>query len=354
MTVYTNTKIFHFKDKLDSLPKEVAGILPPLHLRIKPTNVCNHRCRYCAYLADNLQLGKDMVVRDQIPWEKMEEIIEDLAAMGVQAVTFSGGGEPFCYPYFTRAIKKLAKTPIKFAALTNGSLLTGEIAELFAEHATWLRVSMDGWDDESYKTYRNVPTGEHAKVMNNIAAFSKLGGKCKLGVSLVVDTKNAFHVYETIKKVRSVGANSIKVSACIVDNDGTKNNAYHWPRFDIVRDQIKEAKRCLADSTFEIYDAYHKLPESFHKSYTWCPYCQILPIIGADLNVYSCQDKAYNQKGLLGSIKQQSFKDFWCDGKHKFLHINPSLDCDHHCVAHTKNELILDYLDVGNDYREFV
>ena len=153
----------HFKDKIESLPKEVNDIKAPIHVRIKPTNVCNHNCWYCAYRAKDLQLGEDMNVRDFIPKEKMFEIIEDLSDMGVKAVTFSGGGEPFCYPYFLETVKKLSEANIKFAALTNGSKLTGEIADLFAHNASWLRVSMDACNDENYSKQRGVIKGEFSK-----------------------------------------------------------------------------------------------------------------------------------------------------------------------------------------------
>ena len=93
--LYTKTKVFHFKDKIDSLPKTTDEILPPIHIRIKPTNVCGHNCWYCAYKADNLQLGKDMVGGDYILKEKMMEIIDDIVEMEVKAVTFSGGETRF-------------------------------------------------------------------------------------------------------------------------------------------------------------------------------------------------------------------------------------------------------------------
>ncbi len=70
-------KIFHFKDKVDSLPEDIDSILSPVHIRIKPTNICGHNCCYCAYKADNLQLGKDMSKKDYIPKDKMIEIIEE-------------------------------------------------------------------------------------------------------------------------------------------------------------------------------------------------------------------------------------------------------------------------------------
>ena len=143
-SLYTKMKVLHFKEKIDSLPREVEKILPPIHVRMKPTNICNHRCRYCAYRADDLQLGRDMKTTDTIPEKKMFEILEDLEEMGVEAVTFSGGGEPFCYPHLKETVKRLSETKIRFAALTNGSKLEGEIAELFAHFGTWIRISIDG------------------------------------------------------------------------------------------------------------------------------------------------------------------------------------------------------------------
>lgn len=353
--LYTKMKIFHFKDKIDSLPESVDKIMAPIHIRIKPTNVCNHNCSYCAYRVSNLQLGKDMVARDYIPREKTMEIIDDIVEMGVKSVSFSGGGEPFCYPYLFDVVEKLSKIKVKFACLTNGSRLNGELAEIFAHYGTWLRISIDGWDDKSYSFYRGVKIGEFTKVMNNMANFKKLDGKCYLGVVIIVDKHNAAHIYKFIKKLKDVGVGSVKVSPCIVSNDGTENNNYHQPIFEKVKGQVKKAIENLTDDNFEISDAYHELKEKFKKEYTWCPYLQILPVIGADLNIYPCQDKAYNlEEGLIGSIKNQRFKDFWFLNKNKFFKINPSVHCNHHCVANAKNRLILDYLDVDKEHLEFV
>jgi 2-iminoacetate synthase ThiH len=68
--LYTRLKIFHFKEKLDSLPLNTGKIMPPVHIRMKPTNVCSHNCWYCAYKADDLQLGQDMQKKDVSPREK--------------------------------------------------------------------------------------------------------------------------------------------------------------------------------------------------------------------------------------------------------------------------------------------
>lgn len=353
--LYTKMKIFHFKEKIDSLPEFSEAVLAPIHIRIKPTNVCNHNCSYCAYRTGNLQLGKDMQPRDFIPRDKMLEIIDDIVEIGVRAVTFSGGGEPFCYPYLLEAVKKLAKSPVKFASLTNGSLLDGEIAELFAHYGLWLRISIDGWDDKSYSGYRGVKEGEFTKIMNNIRNFKRLGGRCFMGACIIVNRQNASHVYELTKRLKETGISSVKVAPCIVSNSGRENNEYHAPIFKQAKEQIAKAASELLDGDFEISDSYHSQLESFRKEYAWCPYLQILPVIGADLNIYPCQDKAYNlDEGLIGSIRNIRFKDFWFSGKDKFFKINPSRVCNHHCVADAKNRLILEYLNTDREHLDFV
>jgi MoaA/NifB/PqqE/SkfB family radical SAM enzyme len=353
--LYTKTKIFHFKDKIDSLPIEKKDILPPVHIRVKPTNVCAHNCCYCAYRAKNLQLGKDMNERDYIPRDKMLEIVDDIIEMKVKAVTFSGGGDPFYYPYLLETAKKLAESPVQFATLTNGAKLNEELAEIFADKATWIRISIDGWDDKSYSKYRGVKDGEFTKVIKNMESFKKLNGKCYLGVSIIVDRDNAVFVYGLIKKLKDIGVDSVKVSPCIVSNYGKENNNYHRQIYSQVKEQTHKAINDMADNFFEIFDSYHELDDKFQKTYSWCPFLQILPVIGADLNIYPCQDKAYNlDEGLIGSIKEQSFKDFWFSDKKKFLKINPSVHCNHHCVANAKNKLILDYLNVDNEHLGFV
>jgi MoaA/NifB/PqqE/SkfB family radical SAM enzyme len=353
--LYTRMKVFHYADKLDSLMHGVSNVLPPVHIRIKPTNICCHRCRYCAYRTENLQLGKDMNERDSIPRDKMLDIADDIIEMGVKAVTFSGGGEPFCYPHLLEVVQRLAASPVRFAALTNGVRVTGEIAEFFARHATWLRVSIDGWDGASYARYRGVSDREFDKVLANLRRFRQYNGRCYTGASIIVDRDNAGHVCELIGKLRDTGIHSVKIAPCIVSNDGPENNEYHAPIFDQVKDEVARAAEIFAGSEFEIFDSYHRQLDSFGKQYTWCPYLQILPVIGADQNVYSCHDKAYNlDSGLLGSVRDRRFKDFWLEGKDKFLAINPSRDCNHHCEADSKNRMLLEYLQADTEHLAFV
>ena len=149
--------------------------------------------------------------------------------------------------------------------------------------------------------------------------------------------------------MKSIGVDSIKLSGCVVANEGYKNNEYHKPFYDEAKKLSQKAKLELEDDTFEVFESYHLLEEKFDKDYNWCPYAQINPVIGADLNLYPCHDKAYNlDNGLLGSIKEKSFKELWFHDKNMFFKINPSCHCNNHCVVNDKNKMILDYLDIDH------
>lgn len=351
--VYSDLKFLRYTEQLDALNEK--RVVAPVHVRIKPYNHCNHDCWYCAYRVSNLELGKDIDYSDILPEEKMFEIVDDVIDMGVKAVTFSGGGEPLLYKPLPRVIEKLAKGGIKVASLTNGSNLKGKMAEAFAEYATWIRVSADAWDDASYSESRKIKDGSFTTLLNNIRRFVDMGTDCTLGLSFIISKDNYQHIYEACAKFKDAGVHHIKMSGAVVSNDGGENNVYHREISDRVNAEIKKA-HSLDDENFQIVNHYHELEERFAKDYTICPFLQFLTVIGADGGVYTCQDKAFTTSGLLGSIREKSFKEFWfSEENRKALYaVNPSKDCAHHCVAHGKNLSILDLLDLDPDHASFV
>jgi MoaA/NifB/PqqE/SkfB family radical SAM enzyme len=352
--LYSSAKVLRFADRIDALVEDRPAA--PVHVRIKPTNVCNHNCWFCAYRTGNVSLGEDMNLRDKIPAEKMREITADLIAMGVKAVTFSGGGEPLIYPGIADTVAELAGAGIRIGALTNASRLKGKAAQAFADHGTWLRVSIDGWDGESYAKYRGVKDDAFEQVIENLAAFAALKSDCVLGASIIVDKDNAAHIHTLATRLKQAGVSHVKISPCIISNSGVENNAYHAPFYDTVRREVNRTARDLNSDTFAVVDHYHQLEECFDKDYDSCPFARFLTVIGADLKVYTCQDKAYTETGILGSIADRSFRDFWFSDENRkaLAAINPREHCAHHCVAESKNRLLHDILSLDRDHAPFV
>lgn len=354
--LYSDLKIFNFDSKLkDFLNGKLSS---PIHIRLKPTNKCNHRCSYCCFRNKKLFLSQLFNEKDEIPREKMKEIVRDLGRMEVKAVTFSGGGEPLCYPYITETVTGLIKRGIKVGVLTNGSLLQGEIAKVLGTHATWVRISMDSATAQTYAKIRGISVNEFDKVCGNISNFARIKDKnCELGVNFIVGRDNYRDVYAFLGLAKKLSVNHVKVCECVISTKNEENNRYHSAIFDIVSGQVKAGVSDFADSKFAIVDkfsSYHS--GNYEKKYELCPFIRFLTVIAADMNVYACQDKAYTKNGRLGSIRNRSFEQFWFSAatKNKLTRLVPKYECRHHCTQDSKNKLLLDYINLRKMHLEFV
>jgi len=350
---YSALKFLRFTKQLESIVNGES--VTPIHIRIKPTNHCNHNCWYCCYRTNNLSLGEQMREADSIPEEKMLALAHEFVEIGVKAVTFSGGGEPLLYKPLPEVINVLAAGGIRVAALTNGSNLKGRVADAFAQHATWVRISMDAWDDASYQRSRGAKPHDFLHLIENISAFTARDTKCVLGVSFIVGHDNHQHINDVCRLLKDCGVNHVKVSGAVVSNDAVGNNAYHSAIKSEVAHQIEEAQS-LSDATFTILNHYHDLEDRFEKHYHTCAFLRFLTVIGADQCVYTCQDKAYTDSGRMGSIAERTFKEFWFseENKHFLQFFDPSKQCAHHCVSHPKNLAIHEYLSLDQEHSFFV
>lgn len=351
--VYSHQKIAFHKEKLKSLAE--GRITSPPYVRVKPTNRCNHRCFYCSYDPDfGYLLSEKKYILDEIPREKMMEILDDFKEMGVKAITYSGGGEPLVYPYIEECLQKNIDDGIDISIITNGQSLSGKKAELLAK-AKWVRISADSCTPEIFVATRRIPERFFYELENNLRNFAKIKNPdCEFGINFVVNEKNAQYVLESTKYFKSLGLNHIRFSPVFIPK-GHKDcpegsNKYHAPFRESVLAQIKKAKE-LEDENFTVYDFYETDFDSSlicQRKYHKCFMMQVTPVIAANSSVYFCHDKAYSDSGLLGSIKNRSFKDLWFspEAKRIFDTFDPMKGCQHHCTADGRNlaiqEMILD------------
>ncbi len=352
-TPYSNLKIFAHAQALNDINE--GKRIAPIYIRIKPTNYCNHKCYYCSYADSELGLRDSVNRQDQIPWDKMQEIISDIASMGVRAVTFSGGGEPLVYPYIVETMQKILDAGIDLSIITNGQLLKEERAEVLAS-AKWVRISFDAADAETYAKVRQLPLEAFNEVCDNIYQFSKIKqSNCELGVNFVINHENAHQTYEMAKMIKDLGVNHIKYTARV-----TKDLfEYHQPFKENVIEQIHRAKEDLEAEGFRVINKYEGDFDSalvFHRCYDKCFVNRIFTVIAADSKVYFCHDKAYVKEGMVGDLKNQSFKDLWFskDVIRRYQEFAPQKECNHHCVYDDRNELLNTFYSLDRNHINFI
>jgi MoaA/NifB/PqqE/SkfB family radical SAM enzyme len=356
---YSDFKIFHYPEKLNSF---VAGeVKAPLYVRVKPINLCNHGCFFCVYSTgfrvkdggdeEHIQSGmhQDMKEDDIIPTPKMFQILEDFWKMGVKAVTYSGGGEPLMHPDIVEIMQATLDYGIGLSIITNGQNLAKERASVLRS-AKWVRVSMDYTNGEEMKRFRNVSEKSFDSVIRNIKQFAKIkNADCDLAVNYIVHRNNYKNLGGLTQLLKDSGVENVRFSPMYVPDF----YEYHKPIAEEVNEQLKNIQS-ICDDRFTVNSTYNITPGSSHshtRSYNKCFIMQTVPVVGADLKVYACHNKAYDNTGCIGSIKDQSFKELWfSDATKEYMgSFNAKTTCMHECSNDRKNILINEVVNASTD-----
>ena len=350
-TPYSQLKIFYHQDLMQNLLN--GERCNPAYIRIKPTNRCNHNCNYCHYKNAYLDLD-DYSPMDEIPCEKMMEIVDDMAQMKVKAVTFSGGGEPL-YPHIEETMQRILDAGIDLSIITNGSLLNGKKAEILAK-AKWVRISIESINDEAYCRIRGIKAGSFDSLCENIRKFAQIKEKtCELGVNVVVSNENYTEVYKMAELMKSLGVNHVKFSPLITNDTWD----YHSTFKDLVTKELNRAQDELTDEQFKIINLYTGDFDDaviFERQYSRCPIKEFVCVIAANSKVYYCHDKAYLNDGLVCDISQKSFKESWESEEvtKNFKEFDAKKCCKQHCVYDSRNVLINSFLDMDKNHINFI
>lgn len=351
-TPYSELKIFHHTDCIKGFLE--GQRVSPIYIRIKPTNVCNQRCYYCAYADDSLFDGRIVDHRESIPWEIMKNTLYEMKEMGVKAVTFSGGGEPLCYHSIIDALHTVYDLGIDYSMITNGQALMGVVADSLKK-AKWIRISFDSARKETYEEIRGANT--YNQILSNIENFAQTKDKaCTLGINCVITHKNANEIFEICKLVKNLGVDNIKLSPILV-REGEK--AYHNIIKETVMNQIAEAKSELEDNKFRIIDKYSNdiaLDDLYEKEYCHCYVQNFFAVIAADSKVYRCHQRAYTKAGEIGDLQKRSFKEIWYSQEtiDQVNSFNPKEECKFRCAFDERNRLLNDFVNIDKNHVNFI
>lgn len=115
------------------------GFRPPFIMILSPTLHCNLRCKGC------YTLGYGM--KPELSLEEVDRLLNECEELGIYFVTILGG-EPLVYPHLFTMLER--HPSIFFQVYTNGTLMTREKAERFAELGNvTVVISIEGGERET-------------------------------------------------------------------------------------------------------------------------------------------------------------------------------------------------------------
>ncbi|MGB6068037.1 MAG: SynChlorMet cassette radical SAM/SPASM protein ScmE [Desulfomonilaceae bacterium] len=124
-------------------------IRTPRSVDIEITGRCNLRCKYCSHFTS----GSD--VREDLPAGEWLEFFEELRDCSVMEVCLQGG-EAFIREDFAEILNGIVQNRMRFSILTNGTLITREIAAFLAStrRCNFIQVSIDGSMPITHDSFR--------------------------------------------------------------------------------------------------------------------------------------------------------------------------------------------------------
>ena len=145
----------------------------PITADIFLNSACNNKCPYCTYARYKQRSSSYMTFED------FTRNITILLANGVKGVILTGGGEPTISPDFDKITKWLETYSIPYGINTNFNVFK-------AIKPNYLKISLDGYDRESYQKARGVD--KYDTVISNIKEYLIYKHSSKLNTAVGIQT----------------------------------------------------------------------------------------------------------------------------------------------------------------------
>jgi MoaA/NifB/PqqE/SkfB family radical SAM enzyme len=211
----------HKDGELGAGDLELAGVIQgrkafvgPEQVVIDLTNRCNNNCIGCWTRSPLLrELEPTATWKSQeIPYDNVIHLLNDLHDLKTRRVRFTGGGEPLMHPRLDDILRACKQRQLITCITSNGSLLNAERAELYAElPIDELAVSLWAGTPETFsRTHPNKTGRTFEKVERHLTSLcrkKKLRPRVTLAnVLLAMNYVEAEQMYDF---ARRVGADSV-------------------------------------------------------------------------------------------------------------------------------------------------
>lgn len=133
----------------------------PYHVEIHPADRCNIDCFFCSTAA--------IRGTDELPQQRIEELIGELKQAGTRAIRLAGGGEPLFHRRIKHVLRAIAASGIPIENITtNAVILDDETARILTTCCDQITVSLNTFGAESYASMMQTPAKNYERVLKNV------------------------------------------------------------------------------------------------------------------------------------------------------------------------------------------
>jgi GTP 3',8-cyclase len=203
------------------------------YLRLSITDRCNLRCLYCRPQAEWTFLPHSEI----LSFEEMAELVDVAMLAGVEKIRLTGG-EPFARKDFIPFVGRLhAKYPdLDLRITTNGTMLSGRVAELRDAGISCLNVSLDTLRREKFQEITGVDGYE--QVRTGIDACLSGGLRVKVNV-VALKGINDDELPGFVDFARNHGVDVRFIEFMPIGYQSRWSRANYWPAEEIIAEVEK-------------------------------------------------------------------------------------------------------------------
>jgi SynChlorMet cassette radical SAM/SPASM protein ScmE len=149
----------------------------PANVEVAITGKCNLRCLYCLHFTSAMDVPEDL------PTEEWLTFFGELGRLAVLRVIIEGG-EPFVRADLPEIIEGIVKNRLRFSILSNGTLITEELAAFLSAtgRCDEVQVSIDGSKPETHDACRGK--GNFQKAVEGLENLKRQGVPVKVRVTI--------------------------------------------------------------------------------------------------------------------------------------------------------------------------
>jgi len=296
-------KLIYHPDRVTEWLK--TGDCCPIYVEIGLTNLCNHRCIFCAL--DWLE-KKPVFIDADLLMKRLKEMKEQ----GVKSVMFAGEGEPLLHPRAADIIEFAHIVGLDISISTNGVLMNAKMAERILPYLSWIRFSVDAASSVSHLLIHRGKESDFETIVQNIRSAGKIKKQNHLpvtiGVQLLIIPENLNDIVSFTRLFAESGVDNVQIKP-YSQHPLSKNRFFIDPKLLIrIENEVLSYERDDFQVIFRIGTIDRLLED---RNYDKCHGLSFYALIEADGSVIPCNLFHENQEYTYGNIMENSFSDVW-------------------------------------------